>query len=95
MIVPRSPSPVPLDDRDIDSLSPDDMRELIRRQRERDAAARVVKREHGIKREHSRERSGTSGTFDVNEGNVSVVSAKRRRLPVTIDEDGTETIDLT
>jgi hypothetical protein len=29
------------------------------------------------------------------DGDVSFVYEKRRRLPVTIDEDGVETIDLT
>lgn len=34
-IIPRSPSPVPLEERDVDSLSLEEIRELVRRQRVR------------------------------------------------------------
>jgi hypothetical protein len=92
LIVPRSPSPTPLEDRDLNTLTPEESRELIRRFRERDEAARHVKREGGLKRE----RSVTVGRMEGgDDGEVSFVSEKRRRLPVTIDEDGVETIDLT
>lgn len=32
-IIPRTPSPVPLEERDVNDLNPDEMRELLRRQR--------------------------------------------------------------
>lgn len=32
-IVPKSPTPVPLEDRPIEELTPDELRELVRRQR--------------------------------------------------------------
>ena len=92
LIVPRSPSPVSLEDRDVNTLTPEESRELIRRLRERDEAARRVKREEGVKRERSATVSQVGGDDD---GEVSFVSEKRRRLAVTIDEDGVETIDLT
>jgi hypothetical protein len=95
MIIPRSPSPVPLEERDIDSLSLEEMRELVQRQREREAATRTVKQERGIKRERSRERSETLGTPGADTDDVAFLSAKRTRLPVTLNEDGVETIDLT
>ena len=51
-----------------------------------------------MKRERTRDRSATAdrvGGF-VDNDEVSFVSAKRRKLPpVTIDEDGVETFDLT
>lgn len=95
MIIPRSPSPVPLEDRDVDTLTQAESRELIRRLREREDATNVVKRE-GVKRERSRERSSTVYYIDGgSDEDISFVSAKRRRLPVSIDEDGVETIDLT
>lgn len=95
MVLPRSPSPVPLEERDVDTLSPEEMRQLLRRQRERDVAAKALKRGQGVKRERSRERSRTATVDDGDAGDVSFVSAKRRKLPRTLDEDGTETIDLT
>lgn len=95
MVLPRSPSPMPLEERDVDTLSPEEMRQLLRRQRERDVAAKAMKREQGVKRERSRERSRTATVDDGDAGDVYFVSAKRRKLRVTLDEDGTETIDLT
>jgi hypothetical protein len=72
------------------------MRTLLRRQRERDEASTVVKRECGIKRERTRERGATVSGVDSDDHGVSFVSAKRRRqLPVILNEDGTEMIDLT
>jgi hypothetical protein len=92
LIVPRSPSPVPLEDRDVNTLTPEESRELIRRLRKREEAALPVKREQGVKRE----RSATVGHMEGGDDDeVSFVYEKRRRLPVTIDEDGVETIDLT
>lgn len=91
LIIPRSPSPVPLEDRDVDTLTPEEMRELLRRQRERDAASQNMKQEREVKRERTRERSSTANDDD----EVSFVSAKRRRLPVFLNEDGAETVDLT
>lgn len=35
LLIPRSPSPVPLEERDVDTLSAEEMRELLRRQRVR------------------------------------------------------------
>jgi hypothetical protein len=71
------------------------MRNLLRRQRERDETARTIKREGGVKRERTRERSSTLDGAEIDDDELSFVSAKRRRPPVTVNEDGTETIDLT
>ncbi|KAJ4986210.1 hypothetical protein SVAN01_08257 [Stagonosporopsis vannaccii] len=75
LIIPRSTSPVPLEERDVDSLSMEEMRELLRRQRvcapvlnhrgdtnttkDREAVARAAKLERGIKRERPCERNTT------------------------------------
>ena len=91
LIIPRSRSPTPLEGRDIDTLTLEESRELIRKLRERDAAAQTMKRE-GVKRDRSSEPSNNQAE-DGDE--VSFVSAKRRQLPITIDEDSVETIDLT
>jgi topoisomerase IA-like protein len=86
---------MPLEERDVNTLTPEEMRELLQRQRKRDQACRAVKQEQGVKRERSRERCNTANTANNDDGDISFVSAKRRQLPVTVDEDGTETIDLT
>jgi hypothetical protein len=92
LIVPRSSNPVPLEDIDVNTLTPEESRELIRRLRERDEAARPVKREESVKLE----RSATVGRMESGDvGEVSFVSEKRRRLPVIINENDIETIDLT
>lgn len=53
MVIPRSPSPTPLEEREEEDLSREEMRELIRRQRERLAVkqeneAPKVKRERPL-----------------------------------------------
>ncbi|KAF2622226.1 hypothetical protein BU25DRAFT_415384 [Macroventuria anomochaeta] len=96
LIIPRSPSPVPLEDRDVDTLSAAEMRELLRRQREREADARAIKQERGIKRELNCEQSSTY-TDDTDDDEISIVSTKRRRenYLITVNENGVEEIDLT
>jgi len=86
---------MPLEDRDVDTLTAEEMRQLLRRQRDRERAAQEVKQERGVKRERSRERSRTAFEFNGDDEELSFVSAKRSRHPVIIDEDGAETIDLT
>ncbi|RYO18240.1 hypothetical protein AA0121_g5095 [Alternaria tenuissima] len=90
LIIPRNPSPVPLEDRDVDTLTLKESHEVLRRHREREDAAPSVKRER-----FKRERSSTAVMEDQDDGNVSFVSAKRRRLPITLNEDGIEIVDLT
>ncbi|KAF2801158.1 hypothetical protein K505DRAFT_412439 [Melanomma pulvis-pyrius CBS 109.77] len=96
LIIPRTPSPVPLEERDVDDLSLEEMRELLQRQREREAATSVIKQE-GVKRERSscsetENRVGNNNYDD----EVTFVESKRRKLPPsTINEDGLETFDLT
>lgn len=73
----------------MESLSVEEMRELLRRQRERETS-RPIKQEHGVKRERSETFDG-----DATEDEVSFVSAKKVRGPVTLNEDGVELVDLT
>jgi hypothetical protein len=75
------------------------MRHLLRRQRERDGSAQVVKQESGVKREHehehSRERSYTINGAILGADEVSFISAKKfRYFPVTLNEQSMEMIDL-
>lgn len=44
-IIPRSPSPVPLDERDPNSLSAEEARELVRRMRAREEDTAQIKKE--------------------------------------------------
>lgn len=108
MVIPRSLSPVPLEERDINTLNPEEMRELLKRQKvgvsaglrlesqlthwQEQEAARKVKLE--VKRERPRGHN-VPANGDDDDDEVSFVSAKRRKLTVIIDEDGMETIDLT
>ncbi|KAK0650601.1 hypothetical protein DIS24_g6712 [Lasiodiplodia hormozganensis] len=88
-IIPRTPSPMPLEERPLEELKPEELRELLRRHRERDAAASVVKREFKVE--------GTGG--DSNTGMdraqsgleiTTVRPIKRPRISGSV-----ETIDLT
>ncbi|CAN9284328.1 unnamed protein product [Alternaria alternata] len=45
LIIPRNSSPVPLEDRDVDTLTLEESHELLRRHREREDAAPSVRRE--------------------------------------------------
>ena len=57
-LIERSPSPTPLEDRDIDQLTLEEARELVRRSREETR----IKQEEGVRREQSamREESASS-----------------------------------
>ncbi|KAF3036906.1 hypothetical protein E8E12_003340 [Didymella heteroderae] len=94
LLVPRSPSPIPFEERDINTLNMKEMIELLQCQREQDAATRLVKPERGIKREYERERSRAIAD---DENDISVVSTKRRREQywTIVDDNGVEAIDLT
>ncbi|TKA68521.1 hypothetical protein B0A55_08169 [Friedmanniomyces simplex] len=50
-LIPRTPSPLPLEDRPVEELTIDDMRELIRRQRVKGSAAAETKVKTEVKRE--------------------------------------------
>jgi hypothetical protein len=90
-LIERSRSPTPLEDRDIDNLTLEEARELVRRSREETR----IKQEREVKREQSAlsgksatsEQSGTSGRD--NNGYVSCVRTKHAKA---IIEDA---IDLT
>ncbi|KAL1648462.1 hypothetical protein SLS58_002217 [Diplodia intermedia] len=62
-VIPRTPSPIPLEDRPLEELNQEELRELLRRSREKTAAATAVKTEsesevnasaNGSKRAHDR-----------------------------------------
>ena len=86
-LIERSRSPTPLEDREIENLTLEEARELVRRSREE---ARV-KQEQEVKREGSAmsERSGTRSTRRGNDGEVTFVKTKRAKATI---EDA---IDLT
>ncbi|KAH9825805.1 hypothetical protein Tdes44962_MAKER04016 [Teratosphaeria destructans] len=80
-IIPSSPSPVPLEERDPDDLTPEEARELVRRLRERQVE---------VEKEATHEkRSRESIAIDRNEVDVTIASEngpsnKRPRLTVEI-----------
>ncbi|KAE9969442.1 hypothetical protein BLS_005353 [Venturia inaequalis] len=83
LIVPRSESPVPLENRLVDDLSREEMRELLKRQKQQIEEAARIKREgrNNVKRE----RDGHA-VVDVDDDELSTLPAKRRCI---------ETVDLT
>jgi hypothetical protein len=101
---------VPLEDREIDTLDNEELRELVRRQRvhlspfqdltpanitqERDAASRALKQKAGVKRERT---NNTSTHPEETDDEPSVVSTKRPRKDyrTTRTASGVEEIDLT
>lgn len=82
-IIPRSPSPVPLEERDPETLTAEEARELVRIQRQQLQDRAKVKKE---KRE--REEDG-----DENGGEVRMTGGQRKRQRTSTDS-GIEVIDL-
>ncbi|KER00547.1 hypothetical protein AUEXF2481DRAFT_142753 [Aureobasidium subglaciale EXF-2481] len=87
-LIPRSPSPVPLEDRPEESLSREELLELLRRQKARQEEQITIKRE--LKRERVDD--------DESDDELVVVSsrppASKVKTSVNVDT-GVETIDLT
>ncbi|KAF2418229.1 hypothetical protein EJ08DRAFT_683937 [Tothia fuscella] len=83
MIIPRSPTPVPLEERAVDELTPEEMRELLVRQRKREARDQLARVR--IKSEFKRERKDTTSDDDVE----VLQQPPRKRIKAA------ETIDLT
>ncbi|KAK3637232.1 hypothetical protein LTR56_013770 [Elasticomyces elasticus] len=69
-IMPRTPSPVPLEERPVEELSIDEMRELVTRQRAKEAS----QADRRVKQEFKRERRVDDGDVEV----VGPVSKKAR-----------------
>lgn len=84
-VIERSPSPVPLEERDPETLSAEEARELVRIQREQ------LKNRVAIKKE-KREREEAEGSED--DGEVTMVSENRKRQKTSRDS-GIEIVDLT
>ncbi|KAE9985901.1 hypothetical protein EG328_006741 [Venturia inaequalis] len=81
LIIPRSPSPVPLEDRPLESLTLEEMLELLIRQREQ--AASLRQENTRIKRE----RVSSPVTAHEDDEDLSIVkpTPKRRRIAATVD----------
>ena len=87
-ILPRSPSPIPLEDRNIEDLNPEEMRELLRRQqRQRDSSEIPIKRE--IKRERIEFEDDDDDGDD-----VEIVDQPEKKRRLDVDDAGTEVVDL-
>ncbi|KAK4951354.1 hypothetical protein LTR10_010327 [Elasticomyces elasticus] len=77
-IIPRTPSPVPLEDRPVEELSMEDMRELLRRQRASRNAQPGRGAKQGIKQEIKRERDLPSSEGE--ESDIEVVEHCNKRI---------------
>jgi hypothetical protein len=110
MIIPRSPSPVPLLERNVDTLSLEETRELLRKRvsqgqmKEHDCLLTLSQQREDaaafpVKKEPKikQEREPEHrATTSGEDDEICFVSSKRRKLPSsTINEDGIETFDLT
>jgi hypothetical protein len=95
-ILEREASPVPLEDRDPDELSPAELREQVRLLRARQAAVEIKQENKPQKR--ARARSVTLGHDDEDDdddGDVTITSITDRRKRARASMEGAETIDLT
>ncbi|KAF2171726.1 hypothetical protein M409DRAFT_17962 [Zasmidium cellare ATCC 36951] len=85
-IIPRSPSPVPLEDRDPATLNADELRQLLERRNEE------LKKFSNIKTEKRERPTPTLNDNDDDELIITEHSSKRRR---TSHDSGIEVVDLT
>jgi hypothetical protein len=86
-LIPRSPTPVALEDRPEDSLNREELLELLRRQKAK--APLEIKPE--FKREYVEDYDE-----DDDDGDLMVLHAPTKKLKASLDADtGVETIDLT
>lgn len=86
-VIPRSPSPVPLEERDPDDLSPEEARELIRRMRTQGSEGAVK-----IKKEKRSRPVEDDGEDDDEVEVTGQHASKRSRLST---DSGVELVDLT
>ncbi|OBW63611.1 MAG: Uncharacterized protein AUREO_063230 [Aureobasidium pullulans] len=87
-LIPRSPSPIPLEDRPEESLSREELIELLRRQKVRQEEQAAIKQE--LKRERTQD--------DDSDDDLMIISSRRHAKSFkssTNVDTGIETIDLT
>ena len=94
-VISRSPSPLPLEERAVEDLSPEELRELVRRQRERESdRSHSIKPEwKGLKRERSMTIISDGETSDAGEISVESAARSRQKKPRKGSVE-VETIDL-
>lgn len=88
-VITRSPSPIPLEERDPDDLSPEEARELVRRLRQQQEQIEIKK--EGKKSEHALPLGADS---DIEEVSITGEGSARKRKPPSTDS-GIEIVDLT
>jgi hypothetical protein len=91
-IIERPPSPVPLEERDPDELTPDELRELVRRSRAEKASTVKIKQE--VKREKRARKHFDGGHGGDDEGDVTIMSENNKRRRTRASMDNAELIDL-
>ncbi|KAM3416597.1 hypothetical protein BST61_g8188 [Cercospora zeina] len=94
-IIPRSPSPVPLEERDPDSLTLDESRELVRRMREREKEQRTEIKKEGQKSKAKRARSEAVETDSDGEAVLVLGEGPARKRGRQSTDSGVEIVDLT
>ncbi|KAK5127441.1 hypothetical protein LTR85_006780 [Meristemomyces frigidus] len=88
-IIPRTPSPVPLEARPLDELTPDEMRELLRRQREQsEKSADLVKTKKEMKKERG------EAVDDEEDDELEVIEHRQKRRRRSGPNAADEIVDL-
>ncbi|KAI9714708.1 MAG: hypothetical protein M1828_001137 [Chrysothrix sp. TS-e1954] len=91
LIIPRTPPPVPLEDRPVDELSPDQLRELVLRSRAKTSQVKNEVQIRGVKREAEEHKKENPG--------ITKVNKRQRKFGNNrfgaVKAEAVETIDLT
>ncbi|KAM0701950.1 hypothetical protein Q7P35_010860 [Cladosporium inversicolor] len=91
-IIERTPSPIPLEERDPNELTPDELREQNRLLREKRPSVKIKEEIKSEKR--TRQHSATLSNEDDGEGDVTFVSEANKRRRKRESMEGEELIDL-
>jgi transcription antitermination factor NusG len=87
-LIPRSPSPVPLEERDLNDLSPEEMLDLLRRKRTQESQKEVK-----VKKE--KRRRAAEDDDDDEDGEVTITEERSLKRPRHLTDSGVEIVDLT
>nr|OQO20269.1 hypothetical protein B0A51_12034 [Rachicladosporium sp. CCFEE 5018] len=85
-IIERSPSPVPLEEKEADSLTPEEARELVRRMREREAKAVQVKKQGQRQNKRARSETLAASTPGPEDDDVTIASENSGRKKARVAE---------
>ncbi|PPJ51979.1 hypothetical protein CBER1_10695 [Cercospora berteroae] len=94
-VMPRSPSPVPLEERDPNTLTLEESRELVRRMREREREQQTEIKKEGQKKSAKRARSETLEADSDDEAVLVTGERPAQKRSRQSTDSGVEIVDLT